>query len=96
VAAAIVACARRPRRSIVVGGTGRLLMVAHRIAPRAAEWGVARASAALLVRPDEAPASSGGVFEWKEPPQEHGGWRRAGARRRLGRAFGLALSSRGP
>jgi short-subunit dehydrogenase len=94
VAATIVSCARRPRRQATTGFTGHALLAAHRVAPRMTEWGVARASAALLVRPEPAAPSDGALFEATADGEVHGGWRRGRWRRALGTR--VALLSGGP
>ena len=76
VAAVIVSCARRPRRQVVVGWTARLIVVAHHVLPRFTEWVTARAAAAMLVRSEPAPPTSGDLFEPSGNGQVHGGWRR--------------------
>jgi NADP-dependent 3-hydroxy acid dehydrogenase YdfG len=95
VAAAIVACARRPRRQVVVGFTGRFLMIAHRVSPRLTEWIVARAAATMLLRKEETEPTSGALFEPRGPSAMLGGWRKVAARRWLGGAFGRTLAGRG-
>lgn len=92
VAAKIVACARRPRRQATIGVTNHGILVAHRLAPRATEWMVARVAAALLVRPEPAPDTTGDLFVGRAEGREHGGWRRGPLRQRLGSAIGRAAS----
>jgi len=88
VAAAIVRCARRPRRQVIVGAAGRAISVAHRVAPAATERLVAIAVASLLLRPEELDGTPGGLFAVTSPAQLHGPWRRVGLRRRAGEAWG--------
>lgn len=95
VAAAVVGCARRPRRQVTAGVVPRALLVAHRLAPRATEWGVARASAALLVRREPAEPGSGALFDQRATGDAQGGYRLGAWRRRLGSAWGRALAARG-
>ena len=95
VAAAIVSCARRPRRHVRVGAAMRLVFLLHRLSPRLAEWGVAKSSAMLLLRRQAADDTAGTLFGPPEGGRVHGGWRRGRDRRRLGEAFGRALLRRG-
>lgn len=94
-AAAIVGCARRPRRQVTAGLVPRLALLGHRVAPRAVEWGVATWSASLLTRAVEAEPTSGVLFDPGSGGSTHGGWRRGRLRRRLGERFGTYLSQRG-
>jgi short-subunit dehydrogenase len=93
-AATIIGCARRPRRQVVVGWTGRAAMLAHRFAPAGTEWFVAHAAAWLLVRRESAAPTPGGLFEWSGPARSSGGWRRNALRRRLGDAVGAVRITR--
>jgi hypothetical protein len=95
VAAAIVACARRPRRSVVIGFTSYVTAGLHWLLPAPTEWLAARIAAASLVTHEPAEDTAGGLFEWAEAAREHGGCRRNTARRRLGEAVGRALAHRG-
>jgi short-subunit dehydrogenase len=92
VAAAIVSCARRPRRQIPVGLSSRVILVGLRIAPRVTETAVARYSARLLVTSRPAVQAAGAVLEPAPQTWLHGGWRRVRARRRMGEAIGRALA----
>jgi short-subunit dehydrogenase len=95
IAAAIVACARRPRRQMTAGAVSYLLLGFHRLTPRLAELVVARWSAATLTRAAPAPPTSGVLFTPFPAGQVHGGWRRGRVRRRLGERLGVALARRG-
>lgn len=95
VAAAIVACARRPRRQTTAGGVSYLLLASHRLTPRLAEWLVVRWSAATLTRAVPAPPTSGTLFRPLPAGEVHGGWRRGRLRRRVGERLGVALARRG-
>jgi short-subunit dehydrogenase len=92
-AATILACARRPRRQATTGVVAHLALAAHRMAPRAAEWLVARWSATLLTRPASAPGGSGSLFEPPPTGAVHGGYRRGRVRRRLGEWLGVAKAA---
>lgn len=94
VAAAIVACARRPRRQITVGVIPRQILVLHRVAPRFVEWAVAQVTARTITRSTPAPPSSGSLFEPRTSNSVHGGWRLGRLRRRLGERFGSLLAER--
>jgi hypothetical protein len=94
VAAAIVSCARRPRRQVPVGVSSRLILAGERLSPPLTEWVVARLAAGLLVRPESvsdragtllapAPLASGRV---------HGPWRHGRRRRRAGEAVGRTFA----
>jgi NAD(P)-dependent dehydrogenase (short-subunit alcohol dehydrogenase family) len=93
-AATIVACARRPRRQATSGVVGHLALAAHRVAPRAAEWLVARWSAAMITQPRPAPGGSGSLFDAPPSGAVHGGYRRGGVRRRIGEWLGGATVAR--
>jgi short-subunit dehydrogenase len=94
IAAAIVGCARRPRRQTTAGAVSYLLLASHRVAPRMAEWAVARWSATTLTRATPAPDTSGALFAPVPIAAVHGGWRRGRLRRRLGERLGTALAQR--
>jgi NADP-dependent 3-hydroxy acid dehydrogenase YdfG len=94
VAAAIVGCARRPRRQITVGFVSRAVLVGHRLAPRVTELMVARWSARLITRRGRQAPGPGALFEpWSEG-RVQGGWRRGALRRRLGEGFGVRVGAR--
>lgn len=95
VAAAIVACLRRPRHQITAGALSRLILVGHRIAPRQVEVAIAAVAGRTITRREAAPQSSGALFQPPATGEVHGGWRRSRARRRLGGAWGRALGGRG-
>jgi short-subunit dehydrogenase len=95
VAAAIVRCAKRPRRRVVISASGHLIVIGLRVAPRLTEWAVATYSGRLLKQRTRAPHSSGTVFEPANDGSFDGGWRWGGAARRTGgRLIGRALSGR--
>ncbi|MCW6003693.1 SDR family NAD(P)-dependent oxidoreductase [Micromonospora sp. CPCC 205371] len=83
-AATILACARRPRRQATAGVVAHLALAAHRLAPRAAEWFVARWSATLITGPRPAAPGSGSLFDPPPTGAVQGGYRRGRVRRRLG------------
>jgi NAD(P)-dependent dehydrogenase (short-subunit alcohol dehydrogenase family) len=93
-AAAIVACARRPRRQVVVGWTGRLVMLGSRVWPGFTERAVALYSGRFLLRPTPAPDSSGDLYAPHGERRIDGEWRRNATRRRLGAAVGRGLARR--
>jgi NADP-dependent 3-hydroxy acid dehydrogenase YdfG len=95
VAAAIVSCARRPRRQVVVGAAPRLIALGHRIAPRPTEWAVARVTMRTVTRARSVSETRGALFEPPAKGAIHGGWRRGRLRRRLGENYGRWLASRG-
>jgi short-subunit dehydrogenase len=94
IAATILACARRPGRQVTTGVISRLALASHRIAPRAAEWFVARWSATLLTKPGRAAHGSGSLFVPPPTGAVHGGYRRGRVRRRLGDWLGMAQAAR--
>lgn len=94
VAAAIVSCARRPRRQVPVGATSRLILLAHRVSPRATEWTVARAAAALLLGDERSETDAPTRRDGRHPYRSHGGYRLGALRRRLGESFGRHRWSR--
>jgi short-subunit dehydrogenase len=94
VAAAIVACAERPRHQTTVGVISHVVLVGHRLAPRMTEWAVALYSAATLTRGESQDDTEGWLFR---PPD--GGvlphqWRLGAARRVLGDQLGRVLAQR--
>lgn len=95
VAAAIVRCARRPRRQATVGVIGHLILAGHHLSPRLADWGVATWSGRLITRAATAEARSGSVFEPTGEEQVHGEYRKGGLRRRLGEGLGRWQGRRG-
>ncbi len=96
VAAAIVSCARRPRREVPVGVLMRLTLLAHHVAPMTTELAVARASARLMHGPEPAADSAGELFGGRQPAAAvGGGWRHGARRRRLGAALGRAQAGVG-
>jgi short-subunit dehydrogenase len=92
VAAAIVRCARRPRRTTTTGVTGWGLLAAHRLAPRLTDWGVARYSGALLTRAGHVEPTSGAILATTGTGRADGGWRRGRSRSRLGDLVGRRLA----
>ena len=95
VAAAILRCARRPRRQATVGVLGHLILVGHHVSPRLADWGVAQWSGRLITRGASAEERSGSVFEPVGDERVHGGYRKGGLRRRLGDGLGRWQGRRG-
>jgi NAD(P)-dependent dehydrogenase (short-subunit alcohol dehydrogenase family) len=95
VAAAIVRCARRPRRQATVGVIGHLILVGHHLSPRLADWGVAQWSGRLITRSAAAEERSGSVFEPAGRDELHGGYRKGRTRRRLGERLGRWQGRRG-
>jgi short-subunit dehydrogenase len=94
IAAAIVRCARRPRRTVTVGVTGWILLIGHRVTPRLAEWVVARWSGALVTTSETAPGTSGNLFGPLDSGAVDGGFRRGRLRVRLGDAMGRWAGTR--
>jgi short-subunit dehydrogenase len=94
-AAAIVACARRPRRQATAGVLAHGLLVGHRLAPRLTEAGVARWSGLWVTRREPAAPTSGALFDTVGDGEVHGGWRRGRVRRRLGERVGAWQALRG-
>jgi short-subunit dehydrogenase len=95
VAATVVRCARRPRKTTTTGFTGWGLLLAHRLAPGPTEWVVARASASLLTRTSEVAGTSGVLFRPPVHGAVAGGWRRVAARSHLGDRVGRWSATRG-
>ena len=95
VAAAIIACARRPRRQVTVGVISRQILLLHRVAPRLVEWAVAQFAGCTITRSTPAPSSPGALFEPRTSASVNGGWRLGRFRRRIGERFGSLLAERG-
>ncbi len=95
VAAAVVRCVSHPRRQVVVGVVPRLVVVLHRLAPRAVEWGAGTYAALAITTGGPEAEGSGTVLEpGADGGAVQGGWRRGGARRRLGSWIGSARAAR--
>ncbi len=94
VAAAIVACARRPRTQVSVGFSSRLILLGLRVVPRITEWSVATYSGALLMTGEQADATTGAVIDPVATERAQGHYRRGAVRRRLGDSYGRLAASR--
>jgi short-subunit dehydrogenase len=95
-AAAVVSCARRPRRGVPVGVVARVVLLGCRVVPTVTDTAVAAFSGRLLVRRSEhTPPTAGALFAAPHDGRVVGTWRRVRARRALGDALGRALSRRG-
>jgi hypothetical protein len=94
VAAAVVRCARRPRRQVTAGVAMRAVLAAHHVAPRATEYAVGHSSARLLYRRGDAPATAGSLFAPPATAAVHGGWRRGRLRRHIGEWLGNRTARR--
>jgi NAD(P)-dependent dehydrogenase (short-subunit alcohol dehydrogenase family) len=94
VAAAIVSCARRPRRQVPVGLSSRLVLAGERLGPRLTEWAVARLAAGLLLRPEPVADRAGTLLAPSPaaPGRVHGSWRHGRRRRGVGEAVGRAVA----
>jgi short-subunit dehydrogenase len=88
VAAAIVECARRPRRQVTVGVLSHLILLLGRIAPAVTELAVAQFAARAVTTSDPAPPASGALFEPPSSGRVQGGYRRGALRRRVGSWIG--------
>ena len=95
VAAAIVRCARRPRRQATVGVIGHLILLGHPVSPRLADWGVAQWSGRLITRSAPAEERSGSVLEPTGEVRVQGGYRKGALRRRAGEGLGRWQGRRG-
>ena len=80
VARAIVRCAERPRKEVMVGNSGRMLSLTHTLAPGMAERMIARQVEKDHFQDAPAPPTAGNVFapmpEWTGVS---GGWKSDGA-----------------
>jgi short-subunit dehydrogenase len=94
-AAAVVACARRPRRQIVVGATSRFVLLAHRVAPACTELVVAVVTGATVVQRTGSPSTRGALFTSPGSGAASSTWRRGRLRRAAGDALGRVLARRG-
>lgn len=94
VAAAVVGCARRPRRQVVIGVTGRLMLAGSCLAPRPTAWMVGGASARLMRSRAPAGDEPGALFDAPAPHATDGAWRRGPRRRVIGDRLGRALARR--
>lgn len=95
IAAAIVGCARRPRRQVTAGVVAHGIFVGHRLLPRLTEWLVGQWSVRWIGRPAPAADDPGVLFAPAGTGSLDGGWRRGRLRRRLGGVLGRALAQRG-
>jgi NAD(P)-dependent dehydrogenase (short-subunit alcohol dehydrogenase family) len=76
VAAAIVRCARRPRREVIVGAGTRFGLISNRIAPGTTERAAARLMEHTHFEDDPVSRTEGNVFEpVSKQAQIDGGWR---------------------
>lgn len=92
VAEAIVRCAERPRREIVVGGAGRLISGIQALLPALVERAMARQVERSHSRSRPAAWSSGNLFEsMPEWARVSGGWRKTAPSRR-GSSVGLGAA----
>ena len=89
-AAAIVSCARRPRRQATAGVLAHGILVSHHVAPRLTEFLVAQYSARTVLQDTDA-APSDGALHVPRAAAVSGGWRRGEMRRRLGERMGAFL-----
>lgn len=95
VAAAVVGCARRPRRQCTAGLVARVVLLAHRIAPRPTELLVAQYSArAITTSEPEWPATGALAGPLPGPGSADGGWRLGRIRRAAGDRWGAFLAAR--
>ena len=95
VAAAVVACVRRPRSQVTAGVVSRLVLAAHRLAPATVDRLVAAYAQRALLAGTPEPHHSGALFAAPEQGAIDGGWRHGKVRRALGTAWGRTLSRRG-
>lgn len=80
VADVIVGLVRHPRAEVVVGITGKLADLQHRLAPWLSDAVFARGARALLARADRAPVTDGNLSAaTRGELAVHGGWRRQSA-----------------
>ena len=93
-AAAVVSCIRRPRRQVVVGLVGHIVVLGSRVMPGLTERAVAIYSGRLLVQREATPHSDGDLFEPHGRRRIDGEWRLNPLRRRAGAALGRALAAR--
>jgi short-subunit dehydrogenase len=87
-AAVIVACARRPRRQVTTGLSGRLILLGCRVVPGFTRWLVAQAAARLIINPWPAAETAGELYGGRGTGAVSGDFRRVAVRRRLGDAIG--------
>ncbi|HEV2123693.1 MAG TPA: SDR family oxidoreductase [Chloroflexota bacterium] len=79
VASAIVRCASRPSREIIVGGAGKVMVAMHKFAPGMYERMLAWQAEWDLFRDQPAPHTSGNMYQpMAEGAEVHGGWHRPG------------------
>lgn len=93
-AAAIVSCAHRPRRQVVVGAIGRLVLIGARVMPGFTERAVAVYSGRMLLHPSPEAETPGDLFASSGLHPVDGGWRRGAVRRRLGASLGRTVARR--
>ncbi len=93
-AAAVLRCARRPRRRAVVGLTGRLVVFGMRVSPSLTRWAVAAYSGRLILTHRPTADTPGAVLA--PPPGGRAAfeWRRSALRRALGARLGRAMAGR--
>jgi short-subunit dehydrogenase len=94
IAAAVIRSVKHLRRQRTAGVTGALIMIGHRVLPRATETIVAQAAARLIFRKEAAPRTGGALPGANVPTQTNGGWRRGRLRTSIGDAVGRRLARR--
>lgn len=97
VAAAVVRVSRRPRREVIVSGSGRLSLLNNRLAPGLTEKGAARALEVMQFDNDvPAPRTEGNLFQpRRDEAVVDGGWAEHGSSWLAGRRLLLAASAVG-
>ncbi len=94
VAEVIVGLVRRPRAEVVVGLSGKLAHLQHRLTPGLSDAAFVRGAKALLARAEPRPASDGNLFRpTEEPLTVHGGWKDGSAAPSFGNGAYLAAAT---
>jgi NAD(P)-dependent dehydrogenase (short-subunit alcohol dehydrogenase family) len=83
VAAAIVRCARSPRRLVLIGGFGWGMRLMHALLPGLYERTQAKAIPRLHLGAEPALPTDGNLFLTQEPKTVRGGWLREGRKKKL-------------
>lgn len=94
VAAAVIRSVRHPRRQRTTGLTGALIVIGMHVLPRFTETVVAQIAGRLIFQRTRSPVTRGALDAANVPSSASGGWRRNGARVRIGDAVGRHLARR--
>jgi short-subunit dehydrogenase len=89
VAEAIISCAERPEREVLIGSAGKGFAIINTLAPALADWFFGKAGRALqLTDEPKSESAQANLFNVVSDAREHGGWTVWGTRASNGHATG--------